>query len=142
MFLDRLVCGFASDTGFDRFHHDGGGHKEGEVVGGFCGDDRRIGVHLIEDGEESFKHAVDGEEGIGQHHAAHDRAGNIAFVPLIAGEGGCHGEMAFEDGVETIDAFAGARVHFVRHRTRAGLARCKTFTGGFVTCHEAQRAAE
>ena len=52
------------------------------------------GVHLVEHGEEGLEHAVDGEERIRQHDAADDGAGDVAFVPLVAGEPGGHGEVA------------------------------------------------
>jgi hypothetical protein len=34
--LDRLVRGLAADAGLHGFHHDGGGHQEGQVVRGLA----------------------------------------------------------------------------------------------------------
>lgn len=140
--LDDLVGGLAADSGFDRFHHEGGGHEEGEVVVVLGGDDGFIGIHLRKDGEEGLEEAVDGEEGVGKHHASDDRAGDVAFIPLVAGESASHGEVALEDGVEAVDALAGAGVHLVWHRAGAGLAGCEAFGGGFVASHEAESFAE
>lgn len=140
--FDDVVRGFAADSGFDGGHHNGCGEEEGEIVGCFFGNDGGVGLHLVKDGEEGFEQSVAGKEGVGEHHAADHGAGDVAFVPLVAGKGGGHGEVAFEDGVEAVDALAGARVHLVRHGRGTGLARGEAFGGGFMTSHEAQGLGE
>ena len=50
--------------------------------------------------------------------------------------------MAFQDGVEAVDAFAGAAVHFVRHGAGTGLPGSEAFAGEFVSSHEAQGFGE
>ena len=142
VFLDDVVGGFAADPGFDGGHHDSGGEEEGEVVGGLFGDDGGVGFHLVEDGEEGFEQAVAGKEGVGKHHAADHGAGDVALVPLVAGEGGGHGEVAFQDGVEAVDALAGTGVHLVGHGGGTGLSWREAFGGGFVTGHEAEGLGE
>ena len=142
VFLDDFVCGFAADSGFDCFHHEGGGHEEGEVVVVLRGDHSFVGIHLRNDGEEGLEEAIDGEEGVRKHHAADDGAGDVAFIPLIAGEATSHGEVAFEYGVEAVDALAGAGVHLVRHRAGTGLTGCEAFGCRLVTSHEAESLAE
>ena len=123
MFLDRLVGAFAAGALLDRFHHDRGGQQEGQIAVELGRDHGLEHVHLIEHGEQGFEEPIHGEEGIGQHHAADDRAGDVTFVPLIAGEPGGHGEIALQDHMKAVDALAGAAVHLVRHR--AGTARSR-----------------
>ena len=88
----------------------------------FAVDDGAVDLHLAEHGEESFEEAVEREEGVRQEHAAHDRARDVAFVPLLARERGGHREVAAQDHMEAVDALAGAGVHLVRHGGRADLA--------------------
>lgn len=140
--LDNLVSGLAADSGFDGFHHEGGGHEEGEVACVLGSDDGFVGINLTEDGEKGFEEAIGGEEGVGEHDASDDGAGDVAFIPLVAGEASGHREVAFEDGMEAVDALAGAGVHLVRHGTGAGLAGGESFRGGFVAGHEAEGFAE
>ena len=142
VFLDRLVGSFPTDASLHRLHQNGGGHQEWQVVGGLRADHRRPGVHLAEDGEQGFKQPVDGEKRVRQHHPADHRAGDIALVPLVAGQPGGHCEMAFEDHVKAVDALAGARVHFVGHGAGAGLAGGETLAGGLVPGHQPQRFAK
>lgn len=136
--LNDFVRSLATEAGFDRFHHEGGGHEEGEVVGVFLFDDRFIGIHLREDGEKGFEETIGGEEGIGEHDAANDRARDVAFVPLVARKSSGHGEVSFEDGVEAIDALAGAGVHLVWHGAGASLSGGEALASGFVSGHEAE----
>ena len=140
--FNDFVGGLATDPVFDGGHHDGGAEKEGEVVLILTLDDGGVGVHLIQNGDHGFKESVDGEEGVGQHDAADDGAGDIALVPLIAGEAGCHGEVAAENGLEAVDALATAAVHFVWHGGGTDLAFGEAFTGEFVSGHEADRLGE
>ena len=44
--------------------------------------------------------------------------------------------------MEAVDAFAGARVHFVWHGGGAGLSRGEAFGCCFVACHEAESFGE
>ena len=140
--LDNLVSGLAADSGFYGFHHEGGGHEEREVACIFGFDDCFVGIHLTKDGEEGFEEAIDGEEGVREHDASDDGAGDVAFIPLVAGEASGHREVAFKDGMKAVDALAGAGIHFVRHGTGAGLAGGESFRGGFVAGHEAEGFAE
>lgn len=142
VFFDDFVGGLASDAAFDGGHHDGGAEEEGEVVLIFSLDDGGVGIHLIEDGDHGLEQSVDCEEGVGEHDAADDGAGDVAFVPLVSGEGGGHGEVAAEDGFESVDALAGAAVHFVRHGGGADLAFGEAFGGEFVPGHEAESLGE
>ena len=142
MFLDDVVRGFASDTGFDGGHHDGGGQEEGQVVLVLFGDDGGVGFHLVEHGEEGLEQAVAGKKSIGKHHAPNNRARDVALVPLVTGERGGHREMAFQDTMKAVDALARARVHLVGHGGGTGLARGETFGSGFVSGHEAESLGE
>ncbi len=142
MLLDGLVRGLAPGAGFDGLHEHGGGEQEGQVAQQLALDDGVEDFHLIQNGEQGLQQAVHGEEGIRQHDAADDGAGDIALVPLVAGEAGGHGEVAFEDDVEAVHALAGAVVHFVRHGGAADLAFGETLAGQLVPGHEAQGAGE
>ena len=93
---------------------------------------------MFEDREAGFEHAVDGEEGIRHDDAAHYGAGDITLVPLVAGQSAGHGNVTLQDGVEAIDALAGAAVHLVGHRTGTGLTGRKTFAGKLVPGHQPQ----
>ena len=95
-FLDRLVRALASSTGFHRFHENGGSEQEGKIALEFLGDDGLEDFHLIQHGEEGFQQAIHGQEGIREHHAAHDGAGDVAFVPLVTRETARHGKVALE----------------------------------------------
>ncbi len=142
MLLDHLVRGFPADPAFHGLHHDGGGHQERQVAGGFRSDHRFIRIHLVEDGEVGLEHPIEGEKRIRQHHPADDRATHIALVPLVPGETGGHREVAFQDYVKTVHALARAGIHFVRHGAGAGLAGGKALAGRFVPGHQAQGFAE
>lgn len=65
-----------------------------------------------------------------------------AFIPLVAGEVGCHGKVPFEDGMETVNAFTGTGVHLVRHCGGTGLTLGESFAGGLVTGHQAEGLGE
>ena len=140
--FDGFMRGLAASALFYGFHHDSGGEQEGQVAEQFLLDDGFEHFHLMQDGEEGLKQTVGSEEGVGQHDAADHGTGDIALVPLITSEPGGHGEVAFEDEMEAVDALAGARVHLVRHGGGADLAFGEAFAGEFVTGHEAQRAAK
>ena len=73
-------------------------------------------LHLSEHDEGGFKKAVERKESIGKHHPANDGATHVAFIPLLAGESGGHGEVALEKRFEAIYPLATAGIHFVRHR--------------------------
>ena len=140
--LDRLVRAFAAGALFDRFHHHRGGQQEGQIAVQLGRDDGVEDLHLVEHGEQGFEQAIHGEEGIRQHDAADHGAGDVAFVPLIAGEPCGHGEVALQHHMQAVDALAGAAVHLVRHGGGADLALGKTFAGEFVAGHQAQRLGE
>ena len=129
MLLDGLVGLFAAGASLDGFHEESRREEERKVVARLAFDDGAIDLHLAEYGEEGFEKTVDGQEGVGQEHATHDGAGDVAFVPLFAGKRGGHGEVTTQDHVEAVDALAGAGVHLVRHGGRADLARQEAFTG-------------
>ena len=84
--LDRLVGGLAADAGPDRGHEHLGGGEERQVAVQLALDDRREGAELVEHGQERLEQPVGGEERVGQRHPADDRAGDVALVPLVAGE--------------------------------------------------------
>jgi hypothetical protein len=46
--------------------------------------------------------AVDGEERVGQRDPAHDRAADVALVPLVAGQLADHREVAAQDDGEPL----------------------------------------
>ena len=137
--FDDFVGGLASDPALHGGHHDGRAEEEGQIMAIFPLDHGGVGVHLIEDGDESLEQSVGGKKGIGQHDAAHDGAGDVALIPLIPGEARGHREIAAEDGFESVDPFAAAAVHFVRHRGRADLAFGEAFAGELVSGHESER---
>lgn len=89
--FDGFVRGLAASAFFDGFHHDGGCEEERQITKEFLFDDGVEDFHLMEDGEEGFEEAVGGEEGVWKHDAADDGAGDVAFIPLVAGEAGGHG---------------------------------------------------
>ena len=114
--LDRLVRGLAADAVADRRHQHLGGGQERQVAVELALDHRREGAELVEHGEEGLEQPVGGEERVGQRHPAYDRAGDVALVPLVAGELADHRQVAAGDHGQAVDPLAGAGVHLVRHR--------------------------
>ena len=115
VFLDHFVRGLASDAALHRRHHDRGAEEEGQVMPVLPFDHGGVRIHLVEDRDEGLEEPVDREEGVGQHDAAHHGAGDVAFIPLVPGEGRSHREMTAEDDLEAVDAFAAPAIHLVRH---------------------------
>jgi hypothetical protein len=60
--FDGLVGLFPAGALFHRFHEDGGGGEEREIVFVFRLDYRGEGLHLTQDGEEGLKEAVGRKE--------------------------------------------------------------------------------
>ena len=96
--------------------------EERQVAVELAVDHRGEGAELGEHGQERLEQPVGGVERVGQGHATHDRAGDVAFVPLVAGELADHRQVAAQDHGEPVDALARPGVHLVRHRARADLA--------------------
>ena len=94
---------------------------------------------MLEHGQGGFQHTINSEEGVWQDDPADHGARDIAFVPLVAGKPVGHGDVTFQNGVEAVDAFAGAAVHLVGHGTGTGLARGEAFAGQFVSGHQTHR---
>ena len=76
----------ATDAGAHRGHQHLGGGEERQVAVELAVDDRRVGAELGEHREQRLEQAVDGEERVGQRDPAHDRAADVALVPLVAGQ--------------------------------------------------------
>ena len=140
--LDRLVGGLAADAVADRRHQHLGGGEEGQVAVELALDHGREGAELVEHGEEGLEEAVGGEEGVGQRDPAHDRAGHVALVPLVAGELADHRQVAAQDDREAVDPLAGAGVHLVGHGRRADLALLEALGDQLVPGHQPDRRRE
>ena len=74
-----------------------------------------------------FERAIDGEKRVRQRHAPNHRAGDVAFIPLMAGQRAGHRHVSAENRGEAADALAVPRVDLVRHGGRADLAFLKAF---------------
>jgi len=83
-------------------------------------------------------HPVGGEEGVGQRDPAHDRAADVALVPLVAGHCTEHGHVALEDALEADDALTGPGVHLVGHGRGADLTGDEALGGEVVAGHQAK----
>ena len=140
--LDRLVRGLAADAVADRGHQHLGGGQERQVAVELALDHGRVRAELVEHGEERLEQPVGGEERVGQRHPAYDRAGDVALVPLVAGELADHGEVAAEHDGEAVDPLAGPGVHLVRHRRRADLALLEALGDQLVAGHQPDRGGE
>ena len=86
-------------------------------------------------GEERLEQPIQGVERIRERDPTNHRAGDVALVPLIAGQTGGHVQVAIENGMETVDTLAAATIHLVRHGGATHLPFGKSFTGQFVTSH-------
>ena len=67
-------------------HQHLGRREERQVAVEFALDHRRERAELVEHGQRRLEQAVDREERVGQRDPAHDRARDVALVPLVAGQ--------------------------------------------------------
>ncbi|CCW13901.1 hypothetical protein EBESD8_44640 [Rhodococcus aetherivorans] len=125
-----------------RRHEHLGGGQERQVAVELLLDHRRVRAELGEDRQERLHQAVEGEEGVGQCDAPHDRAEHVALVPLRAGELGGHRRIPAQHHLQAVDTLAGTGVHLVRHRGRADLARLEALGDELVPGHQADGVRE
>ena len=140
--LDGLVRFLASDAVADSGHQHLGGGQERQVAIELALHDGREDPELVEHGQEGLEQPVGSEEGVGQRHPSHDRAGDVALVPLVPGELADHRELATEHDREAVDALAGPGVHLVRHRRGPDLALPEPLGDQLQARHQPDRGGQ
>ena len=102
MFLDRLMCGLATNTIANGCDQNLGGGKEGQIARQLTFGHGWVRTELVENRQESLQQSIDGEERIGKGHSTHDRARHIPFIPLISGQFTSHRCIAAKKDGESV----------------------------------------
>ncbi len=117
-------------------HQDLGGRQEREVAVQLARHDRGERAELVQHRQEGLQQPVEGEERVRERHPADHGAGDVALVPLVAGQLARHRGVAAQDHHQAVDPLAGARVHLVRHGGRADLAGLEALGHQLVPGHQ------
>ena len=136
------MSGFPTHAGPHRRHENAGGGQKRQVAFQLAVDHGGERPEFRQHREEGFKHAINGEECVGQGHPADDGAEHVALVPLLAGQVGGHGEVAAQDHLQPTHALTAAGIHFVRHGGRPHLPFLEALGDGLIAGHEPNGVGE